>query len=246
VREGRTTRTEAIVLRSFRYGEADRVLHLLSPHLGRVSAISKGARRTHSRLGGRLEPLSHVQVMLRRGSGEMATVTGADLIAANDAVRTDPARLAVALVGVEAVVRLFPEAAANGRLFSGLARFLEVVSTTDPEALARDAGRDPLALGFCLKLIALAGWAPHLDACAACGRGEVLTGYSVSAGGATCATCREGFALVDGTLAALRGLLEAPLGGRGPMPPAVASQVRRIVDETMAEHTGAALRTLRG
>ncbi len=241
----RSRRTEAIVLRSFRFGEADRVLHLLSPDLGRVAAISKGARRTRSRMGGRLEPLSHVEIMFHRGTGELATITGADLIASHDAVRAEPARLAVALVGTEAVVRLFPEAAANRRLFDGFSRFLDALATVDAATLRRDPGRDPLALAFCLKLIALAGWAPRTDACAACGRTGPLTGYSVADGGATCASCRVGFALLDGTLEAVRELLAAPLGAVPDVPAGNAAQVRRIVDETIAEHSGATLRTLR-
>ena len=75
----RTYRTEAVVLRSFRLGEADRVLHVYTADRGRVGAVAKGVRRTKSRFGGRLEPLSHVELMLHQGSGELQTVTGADL-----------------------------------------------------------------------------------------------------------------------------------------------------------------------
>ena len=69
----RTYRTEAVVLRSFRLGEADRVLHVYTADRGRVGAVAKGVRRTKSRFGGRLEPLSHVELMLHQGSGELQT-----------------------------------------------------------------------------------------------------------------------------------------------------------------------------
>ena len=64
-----TFKTETVVLRSIRYGEADRVLHLYSVDRGRVGAMAKGVRRTRSRMGGRLEPLSRVRLVLRQGQG---------------------------------------------------------------------------------------------------------------------------------------------------------------------------------
>jgi DNA repair protein RecO (recombination protein O) len=239
----RTQRSEAIVLRSFRYGEADRIVHLLTREQGRVGAISKGVRRTRSKLGGRLEPLSRIAVLLHRGTGELYTVTGADLIESFDPVRADPRRLGIALVGIEAVVRLFPEEAApNERLFDGLVRFLEVVERLPVDAPAGDPSTDPLTLAFCLKLIALAGWAPRLDACASCGAPGPLTGYSVTAGGAVCSTC-TGFPIAAATLPALGALLGRPLEEAPRVDGVALRQVRRIVDETVAEHAGGRLRT---
>src|SRR5438270_3943795 len=104
---GRSYKTEAIVLRSFRLGEADRVLHVYTLDRGRVGAVAKGVRRTKSRFGARLEPLSHVELLLHEGSGELATVTGAELVRAHREAREDPRRLAVGLVGLEAMLRLF-------------------------------------------------------------------------------------------------------------------------------------------
>src|ERR687884_1902856 len=98
---GRTYQTEAIVLRSLRYGEADRILHLYTRRRGRIGAIAKGIRKTKSRVGARLEPLSHVQLHLHEGSGELQTVTGVDLVRPHAAVRDVPYRLAVGLIGAE-------------------------------------------------------------------------------------------------------------------------------------------------
>ena len=72
----RSYKTEAVVLRSFRFGEADRILHVYTADRGRVGAVAKGVRKTKSRFGARLEPLSHVELMLHQGSGELHTVTG--------------------------------------------------------------------------------------------------------------------------------------------------------------------------
>ena len=73
-------KTDAIVLRSIRYGEADRILHLYTPARGRVGAIAKGVRRTRSRFGGRLEPFSRVRLICHEGRGELLTVTAAETL----------------------------------------------------------------------------------------------------------------------------------------------------------------------
>src|SRR6266511_1174990 len=106
---GRGYKTEAVVLRSFRFGEADRVLHLYTLERGRVGAVAKGIRRTKSRFGARLEPLSHAELLLHQGSGELATVTGAELVRAHRDAREDPyrcARTSSALVPAEAALAL--------------------------------------------------------------------------------------------------------------------------------------------
>src|ERR687894_105049 len=109
----RSYKTEAVVLRSLRLGEADRVLHLYTRVRGRIGAVAKGIRRTTSRFGARLEPLSHVELLLHQGSGELQTVTGASLVDAHRPAREDPYRLSVALVGAEAMLRLFVEEERN-------------------------------------------------------------------------------------------------------------------------------------
>src|ERR671927_1156160 len=110
---GRTYSTEAVVLRSFRLGEADRVLHVYTLDRGRVGAIAKGIRKTKSRFGARLEPLSHVELVLHQGSGELHTVTGVDLVRSHRAAREEPYRLDAGLVGAEAMLRLFSEQEGN-------------------------------------------------------------------------------------------------------------------------------------
>ena len=188
---GRSYRTEAVVLRSFRLGEADRVLHLYTLDRGRVGAVAKGIRKTKSRFGGRLEPLSHVEVLLHQGSGELQTVTGADLLRSHHATRDVQYRLGVGLVGAEAMLRLFTEQERNPRAFAALTRFLDLVDAL-PERASR-AALDPLSLSFQLKLLWLSGYLPHLTSCADCGAADrPLVGYSARAGGAVCPDCAEG------------------------------------------------------
>src|SRR3954447_9413193 len=127
---GRTYKTEAVVLRSIRFGEADRVLHLYTSDRGRVGAVAKGVRKTKSRFGARLEPLSHAELMLHEGSGELHTVTGVELLRSHRAAREQPYRLAVGLIGAEAMLRLFAEPEANARAFEALTRFLDLLDGT--------------------------------------------------------------------------------------------------------------------
>src|SRR3954464_11296891 len=122
---GRSYTTEAVVLRSIRFGEAAPGLHLYPADRGRIGAVAKGIRKTKSRFGGRLEPLSHVALQLHQGSGELQTVTGVALVRSHRAVREQPYRLSVGLIGAEAMLRLFTEQERNDRAFVALTRFLD-------------------------------------------------------------------------------------------------------------------------
>jgi DNA repair protein RecO (recombination protein O) len=183
----RSYTTEAVVLRSFRFGEADRVLHLYTQDRGRVGAVAKGVRKTKSRFGGRLEPFSHVELVLHHGRGELDTVTGASLVRPHDRARTDPYRLQVGLIGLEAMLRLYTEQEASERAFTALTRFLDALD--DLPALPTRPAVDPLALAFQLKLLWLSGYLPHLGGCVECGVEEDLVGYLPGAGGAVCRAC---------------------------------------------------------
>src|SRR6266545_4490556 len=188
---GRPHKTEAVVLRSFRLGEADRVLHLYTLARGRIGAVAKGIRKTKSRFGARLEPLSHVELMLHEGSGELQTITGVELLHSHRHAREDSYRLGVGLVGAEAMLRLFTEQEGNPRAFQALTRFLDLLDVL--EASARRPALDPLALSFQLKLLWLSGYLPHLTSCAECGADDApLLGYSPQAGGAVCSACAAG------------------------------------------------------
>jgi DNA repair protein RecO (recombination protein O) len=208
---GRAYKTEAVVLRSFRFGEADRVLHLYTLARGRVGAVAKGIRKTKSRFGARLEPLSHVELMLHEGSGELQTVTGVELLDSHHAAREQRYRLGVGLVGAEAMLRLFTEQEANPRAFQALTRFLELLDALPPQDTRPSL--DPLALAFQLKLLWVSGYLPHLTSCANCGAdGVALVGYSPAAGGAVCAACNSGaLALSPAGIAGIEALLAQPL-----------------------------------
>src|SRR3954452_5601797 len=100
-------KTEVVVLRSFRYGEADRILHLYSRERGRIAAMAKGVRRLKSRFGGRLEPLVRVELICHEGRGDLSTITSASTIHAHANLREQAEPLRRAGQACEAVLRLF-------------------------------------------------------------------------------------------------------------------------------------------
>ena len=127
-------------------------------------------------------------------------------------MRADNYTLAVGLIGAEAVLKLYAEPEPQPRAYQGLCRFLDLLG--GPIERAAEPTRDGLGLAFQLKLLALAGYLPHLVSCASCGRDEQLVGFSPTAGGGVCAGClgaTAGFAVGDGSVAAIEGLLDRPL-----------------------------------
>jgi DNA repair protein RecO (recombination protein O) len=244
----RTYKTEAVVLRSMRLGEADRVLHLYTLDRGRVGAVAKGVRKTKSRFGGRLEPLSHVELLLHQGQSDLQTVTGVQLLHAHHHAREDYYRLSVGLIGAEAMLRLFSEQEANERAFTALTRFLDVLDETS-HAAGRPA-LDPLALSFQLKLLWLSGYLPHLTSCAECGADDAsLVGYSPRAGGAVCGGCAgraEALGLSADGIRGIEALLASPLADAGTvgLTERGARDALRVVTASYEYHGGFRLRTL--
>jgi DNA repair protein RecO (recombination protein O) len=245
---GRAYSTEAVVLRSIRLGEADRVLHLYTEAHGRVGAVAKGVRKTMSRFGARLEPLSHVDLVLHRGRSELQTVTAAQLVRSHHDAREDYYRFSVGMVGAEAMLRLFTEEEANERAFGALTRFLDLLDET-PHAADRPT-LDPLGLAFQLKLLWLAGYLPHVTACAECGaEREPLVGYSPRAGGAVCERCApvtEALALAPDGVVGIEALLARPLAeapGLG-LSERAKRDALRVITASYEYHGGFRLRTL--
>jgi DNA repair protein RecO (recombination protein O) len=230
-------KTEAVVLRSIRYGEADRVLHLYSSDRGRVGAVAKGVRRVRSRLGGRLEPFARVKLVLHEGRGELCTVTQVDTVEAHPALRERRASLERAAQACEAVLRLLDSSEPNRPAYNLLCNELSLL-----DARAGAATRAH-ALAFRLKLLLAAGFAPELAACASCGEREHLGAFSPSAGGVVCAGCEAGSFPLDleaheFLVAALaRPLAEAPDALERAL-----AQADRAIAETLEHHAHVRLR----
>jgi DNA repair protein RecO (recombination protein O) len=230
-------KTEAIVLRSIRYGEADRVLHLYTPERGRVGEVAKGVRRVKSRMGGRLEPLSRVRLVLHQGRGELCTISQADTVQAHAGLRERRGSLERATQACEAVLRLLDSTEPNLPAYNLLCHELALLDSSAA------ASRRAQALAFRLKLLLAAGFAPELASCASCGEAEHLGGFSPSAGGIVCAGCEAGsFPLGEEAHRYLVTALARPLAEAPEAPEPALSQADRAIAETVEYHAHVRLR----
>lgn len=244
---GVALKTEAIVLRSIRYGEADRVLHLYTPENGRLSAIAKGARRARSRFGARLEPFFHVSILLHEGRGELYTVTGVDTIRAHARLRDSAAALDAAARACDAVARLFETDDPHPEVFALLGNQLALLersaAVAGPRVVEPAAVGAAGALAFRLKLLLAAGILPQLGSCATCGEREHLTGFSAASGGVVCSSCESSaFALDEEAYGFLVGAVGRPLSDPPTASERALQQAERAIRETAEHHAHVRLR----
>jgi DNA repair protein RecO (recombination protein O) len=232
-------KSEAIVLRSMRYGEADRILHLYTPHHGKVSAIAKGVRKAKSRFGGRLEPFFRIEGVFHVGRSDLLTVTSASTVTAHARLREDGASLDSAARACDAVSRLFATDDPHPGVFHLLANQLSLLDAAPERATAATG------VAFRLKLLLAAGIAPHLAGCATCGEAEHLSGFSGAAGGVVCPACEAGsFRLDQAAHAFLVGALGRPLADTPDADRSAVAQADRAVRETAEHHAGVRLAAL--
>ena len=240
-------KTEAVVLRSMRYGEADRILHLYTPEHGRMSAIAKGSRRPNSRFGGRLEPFFRLHMDLHEGRSELLTVTGAETVEGYRHLRTNARALDAAARACDAVGRLFETSEGHPAVFNLLCNALSLL---DREPSQAGPAR---ALAFRLKLLVAAGLTPRLAACVSCGGSTSLTRFTGAGGGMLCEDCWSSATLEESqragafplgeeamrfmALSLSRALAEAPDGT-----PTALRQVERAIGETVEHHAHVRLR----
>jgi DNA repair protein RecO (recombination protein O) len=229
-------KTEAVVLRSMRYGEADRILHLYTPGRGRIGAIAKGVRRARSRFGGRLEPFFRLKIELHEGRGELLTVTGAQTVDGHARLREDARALDAAARACDAVGRLFETSEPHPGVFNLLCRKLSLLDEQAGDGEGAAIGRAG-ALAFRLKLLLAAGLAPQLGACACCGEREHLVGFSGSAGGVVCGACEAAsFPLDEAAYDFMTEALGRPLTEISEAPAPALGQVERAISETLEHH----------
>jgi DNA repair protein RecO (recombination protein O) len=234
-------KSEGIVLRSLRYGEADRILHLYTPNLGRVSAIAKGVRRAKTRFGGRLEPYFRLRLVLYQGRSDLLTVTSAETLQGHPRLREHAGGLDAAARACDAVGRLFDDGEPHSGVYHLLANELALLDAR-PELATRAN-----ALAFRLKLLLAAGFAPQLAACAGCGESEHLAGFSGAAGGVVCPACEaNAFALGQDAHDFLVGALARPLAEAPGAPPRALAQAERAILETLEHHAHLRLRPVGG
>ena len=228
-------KSKGIVLRSIRYGEADRILDLYTRDAGLVSAIAKGIRRTRSRFGARLEPLSCVDFVAYHGR-TLDTVTQAEVLRSFHGVREDLARFEAAAGMVGSVRALSGGDEADRRVFNLLYNGLDALES-------RNSGFGSVEAAFGLKLSVLAGYAPQLDECLGCEANldeaaEPLY-FASNLGGVLCQECRtttgDAFPMPPGTLDRLRALIEHPIR-ENPAESGLGEGVLRVVRAHVRAH----------
>lgn len=230
----RLYKTEAIILRQRKLGEADRILTLFTPAHGKLDAKAKGVRKTTSRMGGHLQPLNRCMVQLAQGR-TMEVVAGCDTLESFQALRDDLGRLSRALYAAELADRFLPERVENVptyRLLLDTLRRLQSTSDADPTT---GSGQDMALRHYEMRLLERSGFRPELERCLGCQQAlrPVQNFFSPVAGGTYCASCGAGSAgsraLSVNGLKVLRLLQRALYKelGRLNLPPALAEEVER-------------------
>lgn len=225
-------RSEAILLRRTDYGDADRVVTLLTAERGRVSLLARSARSSRRRFGAALEPFQVIEVAFADGPGELGTLREARVVRAFAALTADLTRMTVAGEAIERLRGILPEHHPEPRALAALADLFALL----------DEGRDvqTAAVRFELRALSVLGHAPLLTACVACGRAlepRRAALFSAARGGVVCRACGGGpISLAGATVAAMRasagaGWMNVAMGAH------VLSEAREAVDAFFAHQT---------
>jgi DNA repair protein RecO (recombination protein O) len=174
---------QGVVLRSAKLGEADKIVTVMTQGAGKVRAVAKGIRKTTSRFGARLEPFTHVSLMLYRGRSSLDTVSQAEILSPFLGIRSDFERFTAGETMLEAVDKVAEEHERNVRLFLLLLSGLRALQAGPADAAA-------VTESFLLKLLSLSGFHPSLTACAVCGMREPSL-FASGQGGALCSSCAD-------------------------------------------------------
>jgi DNA repair protein RecO (recombination protein O) len=231
-------RDRGMVLRTIRLGEADRIVTLMTEQHGKVRAVAKGVRRTKSKFGSRLEPLSHVALLGWQGRGDLDMINQVEVIDTFRTVREDLDRMASAMSMLEVVDQIGQERHGNPRLYEMLVGAMAALAERDSPMVAP---------AFFLKVLALEGSAPVLDVCVSCGQEDsgLLVAFDLTEGGVLCRSCRRGRPLSAGGLSLLRRTLGGGLAGVLAEPPSAAvDEVTSLATEAMEAHLDRRLRSV--
>ena len=230
----RLYRDEGVVLRTYKLGEADRIVVLATRGHGKVRAVAKGVRKTKSRWGARLEPMSHVALQLYEGRN-LDTVTQAESIDSFRVIREDLDRYAAAVGALELVDQVAMEGDVDPRRYAMLVGVLRTIAAND----------NPLVLpAFYLKVLAHEGFQPEVDMCVACGSSGPLVSIDLLSGGMRCQGCRQGRAVSVEALRLLQAILGGGLASVLAEPPSDAvAEIAAIATEAVEHHLERRLRT---
>ena len=229
-------RDTGVVLRTYKLGEADRIVVIMTAAHGKVRAVAKGVRKTKSRFGGRLEPTSHVALLLYEGR-ELDIVSQVDTVDAFGVFREDLDRLGPAMAMLEAVDQLAQDREPAPRLYQMLLGALRTLAAS-PAPL--------LVPSFFWKLLAAEGLRPEIDVCVSCGGPGPLVAFELDEGGALCRTCRRGTPISEDALSLLRRILGGALVNALAEPASPAThEVEVLATRAMEHHLERRLRAAR-
>jgi DNA repair protein RecO (recombination protein O) len=232
-------RDRGVVLRTIRLGEADRIVTLVTEQHGKVRAVAKGVRRTTSKFGSRLEPLSHVALLGWQGRGDLDIINQVEVIDTHRVVREDLDRMSAAMVMLEVVDQVAQERHSNPRLYEMLVGGIAALSERNSPMVAP---------AFLLKVLVLEGAAPVLDVCVSCGEEDagLLVAFDLVEGGVLCRSCRRGRPLSPDGLVLLRRTLGGDLAGvLQETRSATTDEVTALATEAMEAHLDRRLRSVR-
>lgn len=229
-------RDTGVVLRTYRLGEADRIVVVFTEEHGKVRAVAKGIRKTQSKFGSRLEPASHVRLLLHKGR-DLDIVNQAELVETPVQLRSDLDRLTQAIAVLEVVDQMSLDREPDPhryRMLVGVLRTLE----ERPSPLVVPA--------FFWKLLAAEGVRPELDCCVACGAEDVpLVAFDTDQGGVLCSGCRRGVPLTGEALALMRQVLGGALNSALAAPVTTAThEVTHLATRSMEHHLERRLRAV--
>jgi DNA repair protein RecO (recombination protein O) len=227
-------RDAGVVLRTIRLGEADRIVTFLTEGRGKVRAVAKGVRKTKSKFGSRLEPISHVALQLYEGR-ELDTVTQAETLDHFRPIREDLERVSRATALLEVADQVAQEGEPNPALYRMLVGALRSLS----------AHSSPLLVtGFYWKLLSLEGFHPMLEQCAGCGGDGPFVAFDLAEGGVLCRACRRGMPISEDALELIRRILGGSLASAlaEPASPSTAESEALAV-RAMEHHLERRLRT---
>jgi DNA repair protein RecO (recombination protein O) len=227
--------TEALVLRTYRLGEADKIVSLLTRQFGRLRAVAAGAQRPKSRYGGTLEPLSYVRLWIfERENRDLLRINSAELAESFFAMQQDYRLQIAAQYVAEVAEKFLPEREANDRAFRLLLAVLRAIKRTG------EVNRPLVYLNY--WLLRLGGFLPDFSTCAGCG--TVLSGqgyYKAGAQGLFCGACLAPADAFSVPVTAIRAAVEGCHGtldhwiAAGKATPELKG-IRRFLEELVLTH----------
>jgi DNA repair protein RecO (recombination protein O) len=222
-------RDVGVVVRTHKLGESDRIVTIITQDSGKVRAVAKGVRKTGSRFGSRLEPMSHVQVQLYRGR-ELDIVNQVELVEVSNNVRSSLECTTDGLAMCEVVDQLSHDRVPNKHLYRMLVGALRQL----------EKQYAPLVLpALQLRLLEVEGVGPLVDSCVVCGTATGLCAFDIAAGGVQCAAHKRGLTLSPAALDILRAVLNgrvAEVLNRQDVPELVVREVVTIARSAMEHH----------